>query len=173
MKDLKMFKTQSLGLAILFAILLGAVSSVVYARAVITERALALDGTGSIAEATLEKCRADGNHNSITMIDSKGKLKGVLHDEGAAPRTIDFSLHKLCTALTFRRSSGETGKIWADNPPTPNIEGTAGTGGSCPGMEVIGAIDVSAFPGAIKMNGVPTRVFQDRGPSQGVHFAYP
>ena len=55
--------------------------------------------------------------------------------------------------MTFKRTSGETGKAWAANPPAPNIEGTVGTQGGVPiraGSEVIGAVGVSGAPGGDK-----------------------
>lgn len=129
------------------------VSSLLFAQGVITQRALSLDGARAIAEGTVEKCRADGFRVSVTVIDAGGTLKAFFRDDGAAPHTIDFSRRKAYSALTFRRTSAETGKAWAANPPAPNIEGTVGTAGGVPiriGMEVIGAVGVSGAPGGDK-----------------------
>jgi uncharacterized protein GlcG (DUF336 family) len=135
------------------AVLLTAASSLVLAQGLLTQRAMSLDAAQAIAHGAVEKCRAAGYRVSATVIDANGVLKAFLRDDGAAPHTIGFSRRKAYTALTFRRTSAETGKAWAANPPAPNIEGTVGTAGGVPiriGMEVIGAIGVSGAPGGDK-----------------------
>jgi uncharacterized protein GlcG (DUF336 family) len=87
------------------------------------------------------------------VIDDGARLKAFLRDDGSGPHTIDFSRKKAYSALTFKRSSAETGKAWAENPPAPNIDGTTGTAGGVPikaGSQVIGAIGVSGAPGGDK-----------------------
>jgi uncharacterized protein GlcG (DUF336 family) len=148
-----MLKNRLAGVVTVSAVLLAVASSMLLAQGLITQRALSLDATQAIADGAVEKCRADGYHVSVTMIDSNGTLKAFLRDDGTAPHTIDFSRRKAYTALTFRRTSAETGKAWAANPPAPNIEGTVGTAGGVPiriGNEVIGAIGVSGSPGGDK-----------------------
>src|SRR5882672_6681476 len=81
------------------------------------------------------------------------RLKAFVRDDGSGPHTIDFSRKKAFSALTFKRTSGETGKAWAENPPAPNIDGTTGAPGGVPikaGTQVIGAIGVSGAPGGDK-----------------------
>jgi len=111
------------------------------------------DAAQAIARGALDKCRADGYHVSVTVIDDGNRLKAFVRDDGSGPHTIDFSRKKAYSALTFKRTSGETGKAWAENPPAPNIDGTTGTPGGVPikaGGQVIGAIGVSGAPGGDK-----------------------
>jgi len=151
LEDQNMFKD---GFALLVtAALLTVAPSMAFAQGLVTQKALSLDGAQTIAQGVVEKCRADGYRVSVTVIDGSGTLKAFVRDDGAAPHTIDFSRRKAFTALTFRRTSAETGKAWAANPPAPNIEGTVGTAGGVPikvGNEVIGAVGVSGAPGGDK-----------------------
>ena len=48
------------------------------AQEVIMEKALSLDMAHAIAQGALEKCRADGNHVSVTVVDRDGLIKVVL-----------------------------------------------------------------------------------------------
>jgi hypothetical protein len=72
---------------VIFSLALSVVVAAVPAAAqeVITERALSLDLAQGIAEAALAKCRADGNHVSVTVLDRDGLIKAVLRDDGSGP----------------------------------------------------------------------------------------
>jgi uncharacterized protein GlcG (DUF336 family) len=148
-----MLKNRFIGAIAACAALVCSASSLVLAQELITQKALSLDAAQAIARGAVETCRANGYHVTVTVIDANGTMKAFLRDDGTAPHTIDFSLRKAYTALTFRRTSAETGKAWEANPPAPNIAGTVGTAGGVPirlGMEVIGAIGVSGSPGGDK-----------------------
>jgi uncharacterized protein GlcG (DUF336 family) len=134
-------------------VLLVAGSLTALAQGLLTQKALSADAAQAIARGALDKCRADGYHVSVTVIDDGNRLKAFVRDDGSGPHTIDFSRKKAYSALTFKRTSGETGKAWAENPPAPNIDGTTGTPGGVPikaGSQVIGAIGVSGAPGGDK-----------------------
>ena len=133
--------------------LLAAGLSTALPQELISEKALSLDVAQAIAQGALEKCRTDGYRVSVTVLDGDGLLKAFARDDGNGVHTIDFSRRKAYTALTFKRTSAETGKAWAASPPAPNIEGTVGTAGGVPikaGSEVIGAMGVSGAPGGDK-----------------------
>jgi uncharacterized protein GlcG (DUF336 family) len=137
--------------AALGALILG--SSAAAAQELLTQKALSLDVALAIAQGALQQCRADGYHVSVTVVDGAGMVKVQMHDDGAGPHTIDFSRRKAYSAFTFKRTSGETGKAWAANPPAPNIQDAVGTAGGVPiraGSEVIGAVGVSGAPGGEK-----------------------
>jgi uncharacterized protein GlcG (DUF336 family) len=124
-----------------------------FAQELLTQKALSLDAAMAIAQGALERCRADGYHVSITIVDGAGLVKLQMHDDGAGPHTVDFSRRKAYSAFTFKRTSGETGKAWAANPPAPNIQDAVGTAGGVPikaGNDVIGGIGVSGAPGGDK-----------------------
>ncbi len=123
------------------------------ADGLLTQKALSADVAQTIAQGALEKCRADGYRVSVTILDANGMLKAFVRDDGTGPHTGDFSRKKAYSAVTFKRTSAETGKAWATQNPPPNIDGTTGTAGGVPiraGNEVIGSIGVSGAPGGDK-----------------------
>jgi uncharacterized protein GlcG (DUF336 family) len=110
----------------------------------------------AIAQGALAKCRADGNHVSVTVLDRDGLLKIAFRDNGAGPHTIVTSRRKAFTSVTFKQLSGQWAHRVLTDPAIAGLKDTAGTialGGGVPikaGTEVIGAIGVSGSPGADK-----------------------
>src|SRR6478609_5748321 len=128
-------------------------SSTVFAQELNTQKTLSLDVALAIAHGALDQCRADGFRITVTIVDGGGMVKVQMHDDGAGPHTMDFSRKKAYSALTFKRTSGETGKAWAAAPPAPLITDAVGTPGGVPikvGNDVIGAVGVSGAPGGDK-----------------------
>jgi uncharacterized protein GlcG (DUF336 family) len=124
-----------------------------FGQELVTQKALSLDVALTIAQGALAQCRADGFKVSVTVVDGSGLVKVQLRDEVAGPHTQEFSRLKAYSAFTFKRTSAETGKAWASNPPAPNIPNTTGTAGGVPikaGDVVIGGIGVSGAPGGDK-----------------------
>ena len=140
------------------ATLLAGTAPMASAQGLITQKAVSLDMAQTIAQGVVERCRADGFHVSVSVIDGSGLLKAFLRDEGTGPHTIDLSRRKAYTALTFAsrwKSSLEAAKAWGTSlgSPMPNVEGTTGLGGGVPiraGKEVIGAVGVSGAVGGDK-----------------------
>jgi uncharacterized protein GlcG (DUF336 family) len=126
------------------------------AQEVIMEKALSLDMAHTIAQGALEKCRADGNHVSVTVVDRDGLIKVVLRDDGSGPHTLVTSRRKAFTSVTFRQPSADWAKRVLTEPAVAGLKDTEGTialGGGLPikaGNEVIGAIGVSGSPGGEK-----------------------
>ena len=87
------------------------------AQAVVSERTLSYGAALEMAAAALEACRKEGYKVTITVLNRAGRTKVVLHDDGANPHTIENSLRKAYTSLTFRVPSGEYGKRIGANPP--------------------------------------------------------
>jgi len=128
-------------------------STVAIAQELNTQKTLSLDVALAIAHGALDQCRADGFRVTVTIVDGSGMVKVQMHDDGAGPHTMDFSRKKAYSALTFKRTSGETGKAWAAAPPAPLITDAVGTAGGVPikvGNDVIGAVGVSGAPGGDK-----------------------
>jgi len=118
-----------------------------------TQKTLSLDVALAIAHGALDQCRTNGYRVTVTIVDGAGMVKVQMHDDGAGPHTMDFSRKKAYSALTFKRTSGETGKAWAAAPPAPLITDAVGTPGGVPikvGNDVIGAVGVSGAPGGDK-----------------------
>lgn len=122
----------------------------------LNEKALSLDLAEAIAMAALAKCRADGNHVSVTVIDRDGLIKIAFRDDGASPHTITTSQRKAFTSVTFRQPSAQWAHRVLTDPAVAGLKDTAGTialGGGVPikaGNEVVGAIGVSGSPGGDK-----------------------
>jgi len=132
---------------------LGAAVPPAFAQAVVAQKTLSLDGAQAVAQAALDKCRADGYRAAITILDPNGMVKVTLRDDGSSPQTVEVSRKKAYTALIYRRPSMESAKGWAAAPPMPNIEGLIALGGGVPikaGNDTIGAIGVSGAPGQDK-----------------------
>jgi uncharacterized protein GlcG (DUF336 family) len=123
---------------------------------VLSEKVLSLDLAEAIALGAIAKCRADGNHVSVTVVDRDGLVKFALRDDAASPHTITTSLRKAFTSVTFRQPSGQWAHRVLTDPAIAGLKDTAGTialGGGLPikaGNEVIGAVGVSGSPGADK-----------------------
>jgi uncharacterized protein GlcG (DUF336 family) len=132
---------------------LAAIASPAHAQTVVAQKILSLDGAQAIAQAALEKCRADGYRAAITILDPNGMVKVTLRDDGSSAQTVEVSRKKAYTALIYRRPSIESAKGWAAAPPMPNIDGIIALGGGVPikaGNDTIGAIGVSGAPGQDK-----------------------
>jgi uncharacterized protein GlcG (DUF336 family) len=122
----------------------------------LNEKALSLDLAEAIAMAALTKCRADGNHVSVTVLDRDGLVKIAFRDDGAGPHTIVTSRRKAFTSVTFRQPSAQWAHRVLTEPAVAGLKDTAGTialGGGVPikaGNDVVGAIGVSGSPGGDK-----------------------
>ena len=131
-------------------------STLVVAQEVVTEKALSLDLPHAIAQGALEKCRADGYHVSVTVLDRDGLVKASFRDDGSGPHTIVTSRRKAFTSVTFRQPSADWAKRVLTDPAVAGLKDTEGTiplGGGVPikaENEVIGAIGVSGAPGGEK-----------------------
>ena len=144
-----MKKLNGLVLAVAFAW----VPTMANAQAVISERTLSYNAAQEMASAALESCRKSGYRVTITVLNRAGRTKVVLHDDGANPHTIENSLRKAYTSLTFRVPSGEFGKRMASTPPphaAMQLDKVTSGEGALPVMsnkEVIGSIGISGAPG--------------------------
>jgi uncharacterized protein GlcG (DUF336 family) len=122
----------------------------------LNEKALSLDLAEAITMAALTKCRADGNHVSVTVLDRDGLVKIAFRDDGASPHTITTSQRKAFTSVTFRQPSAQWAHRVLTEPAVAGLKDTAGTialGGGVPikaENEVVGAIGVSGSPGGDK-----------------------
>jgi uncharacterized protein GlcG (DUF336 family) len=125
-------------------------------EAIRTERSIALDAALEAATAAQARCRKDGFQTTVTVLDRAGRTRVVLHDDGASPHTIEHSLRKAYTALTYRTPSGEYGKRATANPQSvgplhlANITTAEGGLPIRAGSDLVGAIGVSGSPGGDK-----------------------
>ncbi len=122
----------------------------------VSERTLSLNAAHEAATAALEQCRKDGYKVTVTVLNRAGRTAVVLHDDGANPHTIENSLRKAYTSLTFRTPSGEFGKRVTSSPTGAGVlhlDKVTTLEGALPikaGEEIVGAIGVSGAPGGDK-----------------------
>ena len=124
------------------------------AQMLVTERGLSANAAIEMATAALDACRKHGSKVTITVLDQAGRTKLVLRDDGASPHSVEHSLRKAYTALTYRVPSGEYGKRAAGSFPAShgplhlsNITTSAGGLPVRAGNTVVGAIGISGTPG--------------------------
>jgi len=129
------------------------------AQTLVTERNISFNAANEAATAALAQCRKDGYHVTVTVLDRSARTKVVLHDDGASPHTIEHSLRKAYTSLTYRSPSGEYGKRATSNPTgvgALHLDKIATAEGALPifagkeGKELVGSIGVSGSPGGDK-----------------------
>lgn len=139
---------------LILAAVLAAVPCAAGAQSLVTERGLSLNAALELASAALEACRKHGSQVSITVLDHAGRTKIALRDDGANPHSVQHSLNKAYTALTFRQPSGEWGKRAVANPGSAGalrLDRIATASGGLPiraGNTVVGAVGISGTPGA-------------------------
>ncbi len=118
------------------------------AQGLVAQKALSAQMAQDVAQGALDKCREQGYHVSVTVVDADGLLKAFVRDDGSGPHTIDLSKKKAFTAVTQKNLSGEVAKQWAGQVP-PAIDGIVTLAGGVPikaGNEVIAAVGVSGAP---------------------------
>lgn len=136
-----------------FAVILGSVPCLANAQALVTERTLSVDAAQEAATVALAQCRRDGHRVTVTVLDHAGRTKVVLRDDGANPHTVEHSLRKAYTALTYRTPSSEYGKRATSSPTgvgALHLDKITTAGGGLPiraGNELVGAIGISGSPG--------------------------
>jgi uncharacterized protein GlcG (DUF336 family) len=130
-------------------------------QGLLVHKALSLDMAMAMSRGSLEKCRADGYHCAVTVLDASGRTIISFQDDGAALHVLDVSRKKAYTALVYRRPSKDVVEGWSKKMtssaplmegtlPNPPIEGTIAFGGGLPilaGSEIVGAIGVSGAAG--------------------------
>ena len=140
----------------LIAAALAAIPATALSQAFVTERNITLNAAVEAAQGAMERCRKDGFKVTVTVVDRSGRGKVMLHDDATSPHTIENSLRKAYTSVTFRSPSGDFGKRMASTPPPHAallLDKVTSGEGALPiraGNEIIGAIGVSGAPGGDK-----------------------
>jgi uncharacterized protein GlcG (DUF336 family) len=140
-------------LAIAVLVLIGAFSMAALSQDLLTQKVISVDMAQTIAQTVVATCRANGYRVTATVLDNGGNVKFVMRDDGAGVGSIDLSQRKAYSAVIFRRTSGETAKLFGAMSPPPVVAGTVMLAGGAPikvGTETIGAIGVSGAPGGDK-----------------------
>jgi len=123
------------------------------ASPIANEPTLSADAALQALAGALDRCRSEGQHVSVTVVDAAGRVKATVRDDGAAPHTAEHSLRKAYTALSYRMPSAEYGKRAAQAKGVaigpqllPNITTAAGGVPVKAGGATIGAVGVSGTP---------------------------
>ena len=147
--------------AAIVAVVVAGSSAAQAQKGLIAQKALSLDMAMSMAQGSLDKCRAMNYKCAITVLDATGRTIIALQDDGANLHRFDVARKKAYTALVYRRPSKAVVEGWSAKTaepkplqegtmPNPPIEGTIDMGGGLPinvGNDTIGAIAVSGAPG--------------------------
>jgi uncharacterized protein GlcG (DUF336 family) len=124
-----------------------------FAQSIVQEPTLSADAALEIAAGALAQCRKEGQKVSVAVVDSMGRMKASVRDDGAAPHTAEHSFRKAYTALSYRMPSADYGKRAAEAKGVaigpqllPNITTAAGGIPIKSGNVTIGAVGVSGTP---------------------------
>jgi uncharacterized protein GlcG (DUF336 family) len=129
-----------------------AAASPAYAQ-LVTEKALSVATSITIAQTAYESCKAQGYHVSVHVVGREGQVLVALRGDGTSPHTFENSQRKAYTARTFRQPSGEFAQRVKDNPGASLLTGVIPIQGGLPikvGDDVIGGVGVSGAPGGEK-----------------------
>jgi len=136
-----------------FALLAATFSGTVFAQ-LPSSKILTLSVAQEIAQEAMAKCRADGYHVTVLVVDGLNAPKAMLRDDGATASTTEVAKMKATATMLYNRPSGP-----AQQPPPgqaappATIPGTINAQGGVPikvGDATIGAVAVSGAPGGDK-----------------------
>ena len=135
-------------------ILLSALVSVAGAQ-LLSHRDLSASMAITIAQTTIETCKANGYNVSATVVGRNGEILAQVRGDNTGPHTIENSFRKAYTARTFRAPSGTLVERLKADPSLGLIHLTnvIANQGALPikiGDEVIGAAGASGAPGGEK-----------------------
>ena len=110
--------------------------------------------TKTIAETALASCLEKGFACSVVVVDRAGETLVALRGDNAGPHTLENARRKAYTARSFRQSTTDYAKKFADNDPVvrqqvtlPNVIAIPGGLPIKVGNDVIGGAGVSGTPG--------------------------
>jgi uncharacterized protein GlcG (DUF336 family) len=108
----------------------------------------------TMAEAAIAACVAKGYPESAVVVNAAGETIVAIRGDGSAPHTLENARRKAYTAMSFRMSTTEYAKRFADRNPVvlqqvtlPNVIAIPGGLPIRFGPEVIGGIGASGSPG--------------------------
>jgi uncharacterized protein GlcG (DUF336 family) len=126
-----------------------ALSGLVAAQGLVTERNLSLAMAKTIAEGTIAECKAKGFNTAAAVVDRAGQIMVILRDERATAQMVEMARRKAYTARMFRTTTMEFQKRTGSDPtlaPQRDIFDILALGGGVPiqvGTETIGGVGSS------------------------------
>ena len=137
------------------ALALGCVLATSASAQLLSRKDLSASMAITIAQTTMETCKANGYAVSVTVVGRNGEILVQVRGDNTGPHTIENSFRKAYTARTFRSPSGAlVDRVKAE--PTlglihlTNIIANQGALPIKVGEEVIGAAGASGAPGGEK-----------------------
>lgn len=124
------------------------------AQTLVSERSISIEAAREAAWVAIEQCRKEGHRVTVTVLDHAARTKAILRDDGASPHSVQHSLNKAYTALTYREPSGDFGKRATGSPTGAgalHLDKVATAAGGLPiraGNDVVGSIGVSGSRGS-------------------------
>ena len=121
----------------------------------ITQKNLSASMALTIAQTTIETCKANGYAVSATVVGRNGEVLVQVRGDGTGPHTMENSMRKAYTSRTFRIPSGDMVKRLKDNPQLGliHLSNVIANQGALPikvGEDTIGAVGASGAPGGEK-----------------------
>ena len=121
----------------------------------ISQKNLSASMALTIAQTTIETCKANGYAVSATVVGRNGEVLVQVRGDGTGPHTMENSMRKAYTSRTFRIPSGDMVERLKANPQLGLIHLTnvIANQGALPikvGDETIGAVGASGAPGGEK-----------------------
>ncbi len=108
----------------------------------------------TLAQAAIDACVAKGYPESAVVVNAAGETIVAIRGDGSAPHTVENARRKAYTAMSFRISTTDYAKRYADNNPVvrqqvtlPNVIAIPGGLPIKVGGEVIGGVGASGSPG--------------------------
>ena len=154
MKTIHTSITKVFAMAALIAAAIAPGSASAQTPGLITQRGLSVNAAVELAQAALERCRADGYKVTITVLNHHATTSVVLSDDGVNPHTVENSLRKAYTAFTTRTPTVEMTK--RQQPALSGfmlLDKISPLDGALPffaGKDLVGAVGISGAPGGDK-----------------------
>ena len=108
----------------------------------------------TIAQAAIASCVAQGYPESAVVVDRDGETIVSIRGDDTGPHTVENARRKAYTAMSFRQSTTDYAKRFADNNPVVRQQVTLPSVIAIPGglpikvgNEVVGGIGASGSPG--------------------------
>lgn len=121
--------------------------------ATFTQRQLTPETALKAAQAALAKCRADGYQVAVAVVDRAGLTQVLLRDRYAGAHTVDVSVNKAWSAVSFRTNTSDIEKASRPNEAMAGIRNfprMVAVGGGLmieAAGSLLGGIGVSGAPG--------------------------
>jgi uncharacterized protein GlcG (DUF336 family) len=109
----------------------------------------------TIAQTSLEACKANGYNVSVTVVGRNGEILVHVRGDNTGPHTMENSMRKAYTSRTFRVPSGDMVTRLKNDPTLGliHLNNVIANQGALPikvGDEVVGGVGASGAPGGEK-----------------------